>query len=98
MRAVFERFDANTQLQQKRDSGQKKLQKDGLLTRELTVAIQRTETLEELKELLAPFKTRKGTLAGQAREHGLEPIADALWFDQASDVRHVPTRTSSWLI
>lgn len=91
MRAIYERTDANTQLQRRIDSVQKKLQKDGALTQELKLAIQHTETLEELKEVLVPYETKKGTLAAQAREHGLEPIADTLWLDEASEVRHVPT-------
>ena len=87
MRAIFERIDAGIQLQRKRHSAQKKLEKEGLLTRELTLAVQRTETLEELKEILAPFHTKKRTLAAQARDNGLAPVADAVWFDRASEVR-----------
>ena len=87
VREIFERSDADTQLQRKRDNAQKKLEKEGLLTRVLKNEIQRTESLEELKELLAPFHTKKKTLAAQARDNGLEPIADAVWFDRASEVR-----------
>ena len=75
MRAIFDKQDAHAQLERKRANAQKKLEKDGVLTRELNRAIARMETPEELKELLAPFQTKRRTKAAKAREQGLEPIA-----------------------
>ena len=80
-------MDDNIQLERKRSNAQKKLSKEGKLTHQLKLAIERTETLEELKELLAPLQTKRRTLAAQARENGLEPIADALWLNSVSEVK-----------
>ena len=87
MRAIFDKQDAHAQLERKRANAQKKLEKDGVLTRELNRAIDRMETPEELKELLAPFQTKRRTKAAKAREQGLEPIADAVWHDRVSESR-----------
>ena len=51
----------------------------GKLTDELRAAILAAETPKRLEDLYLPYKPKKRTLATEAREKGLEPLALAVW-------------------
>jgi uncharacterized protein len=52
-----------------------KLHKDEVLTPELKNMIQKAETLSQLEDLYAPYKSKRKTKAQAAKEMGLEPLA-----------------------
>ncbi len=56
----------------------KSLGEQGVLTPQLTQAVERAATLTELEDLYLPFRPRRRTRAMAAREHGLEPLAHLL--------------------
>jgi uncharacterized protein len=60
------------------------IEAQGKLTDELRAAIDAAESFKRLEDLYLPFKPKKRTLATQARERGLEPLAQAIWRDDES--------------
>lgn len=54
------------------------IQEQGLLTPELQQQIEAAETLTELEDLYQPYKPKRRTRAGIARERGLQPLADLI--------------------
>src|SRR5947209_7595442 len=67
------------QLGQRKESILKSIEGQGKLTDELRSAILAAETPKRLEDLYLPYKPKKRTLAGVARERGLEPLATAIW-------------------
>jgi len=63
------------QLDERKRTILKSIQSQGKLTDELTQQITRAQTQKLLEDLYLPFKPKKQTLATQARERGLEPLA-----------------------
>lgn len=51
----------------------------GRLTEDLTQAILAAESPKRLEDLYLPFKPKKKSLATEAREKGLGPLAEAIW-------------------
>lgn len=51
----------------------------GKLSDELTAAIFETDHPKRLEDLYLPYKPKKRSLAADAREKGLEPVAQAIW-------------------
>lgn len=60
----------------------------GKLTPELEAALDRASTLAEVEDLYRPYRPKRRTRAGIAREKGLEPLAQLLW--QGRDRRGRP--------
>jgi uncharacterized protein len=57
----------------------KSIDAQGRLTDDLRAAILAADTPKRLEDLYLPYKPKKRTLATEAREKGLEPLALALW-------------------
>ena len=51
----------------------------GKLTPELEAALDKASTLAEVEDLYRPYRPKRRTRAGIAREKGLEPLAQLLW-------------------
>lgn len=60
----------------------------GLLTEELQKQIEKTWDSNELEDLYLPYKPKKKTRAGIAREKGLEPLADVIFAQQRRDINN----------
>lgn len=54
------------------------IQEQGRLTPELERKLEAAETLTELEDLYQPFRPKRRTRAGIARERGLQPLADLI--------------------
>lgn len=54
------------------------VEEQGKLTPELTSKLNAAETLTELEDLYLPYKPKRRTRAGIARERGLQPLADLI--------------------
>lgn len=57
----------------------KSIESQGKLNDELQAAILAAESPKRLEDLYMPFKPKKRSLATEARERGLEPLAQAIW-------------------
>jgi uncharacterized protein len=57
----------------------KSIESQGKLTDELKSAIMAADFPRRLEDLYQPYKPKKKSLAGEARDRGLEPLALAIW-------------------
>lgn len=61
------------------------LEKNGHLTDELTARIQITDSLTSLEDIYLPYRPKRRTKGQQAREKGLEPLAEAIFAQTGID-------------
>ena len=54
----------------------KSIEEQGLLTDELKASVLNAKTMTELEDIYRPYKPKKKTKAGIAKEKGLQPLAD----------------------
>lgn len=85
LRALSDRLDYLRSLAQRREEICRSIAAQEKLTDELSATIQAAKTLAELEDLYRPYKPKRRTRAGIAREKGLEPLALEL-FSQARDL------------
>jgi len=84
--AVRDRLAELAALAQRRESILGSLAERELLTDDLRAAVLAAPTLTALEDVYLPHRPRRRTRATQARERGLEPLADLLWAqDRATD-------------
>jgi uncharacterized protein len=68
------------------------LEERNLLSEDLRAKLQQAETLATLEDIYLPFRPKRRTRASQARERGLEPLAELLL---RQDPRTEPTREAA---
>ena len=76
--AIRDRREALTKLGERRQTILASLEERNLLTPELRQAVEQAETLAKLEDVYLPHKPKRRTRAMQARERGLEPLANLL--------------------
>jgi protein Tex len=79
IRQIQTRVQYLRQLADRKQTILKSIEGQGKLTEELRAAILAADTSKRLEDLYLPYKPKKRTLASEARERGLEPLALALW-------------------
>lgn len=76
LRKLFDRFAYLTELEQRKQTILKAIDEQGKLSDELRAKIEATLEKTTLEDLYLPFKPKKRTRATDAREKGLEPLAE----------------------
>jgi uncharacterized protein len=76
--AIRDRLAQLAALDERRASIVSSLQERDLLTDELQGKLEGAETLATLEDIYQPFRPKRRTRASQARERGLEPLAEVL--------------------
>jgi uncharacterized protein len=84
LRQLNERLEYLQKLEERKRHILNNIEKQGKLTSDLEKEIENTTTLVELEDLYRPYKQKKTTRAGKAREKGLEPLALTI-LDQKMD-------------
>src|SRR5215469_11301655 len=79
IRRVQERIQLSRQLAERKQTILKSIEGQGKLTDALRDAILAADNPKRLEDLYLPFKPKKKSLAADAREKGLEPLAVAIW-------------------
>lgn len=79
--SIRDRNEQLVELDNRRETILKSIEKQGFLTPELTKLIEDAETMTELEDIYLPFKPKRKTRATVAKEKGLEPLA-TLIFEQ----------------
>jgi uncharacterized protein len=79
IRRIQERVKNLRGLADRKQTILKSIAYQGRLTEELTAAILAAEFPKRLEDLYLPFKPKKRSLATDAKEKGLEPLALAIW-------------------
>ena len=75
LRNLETRLNYLRNLQERKEEVMGSIEKQGKLTEELTLAIQKATTLAEVEDLYRPYKQKRRTRATIAKEKGLEPLA-----------------------
>ncbi len=78
LRQIAERLSYRRHLEERRAAILKSLAEQDVLTPELQAAVAEADTLQRLEDLYRPFKPKRRTRATQAREKGLQPLADLI--------------------
>ncbi len=78
IREIEETVQKLRQVDDRRDTILKTVDEQGHLTDELREKIEAAESITELEDLYAPYKPKRRTRAGIARERGLEPLAQMI--------------------
>ncbi|MGL4420427.1 MAG: helix-hairpin-helix domain-containing protein [Gemmataceae bacterium] len=79
IRRIQERIELARGMVERKRTIFKSIAGQGRLTDELIDAILKAEHPKRLEDLYLPFKPKKRTLASDAREKGLDPLAQAIW-------------------
>ena len=75
IRAIEEQYSYQLNLKERKEDVIRLIDEKGLLTPELTEAINKCTKLVEVEDLYRPFKEKKKTKASDAINNGLEPLA-----------------------
>jgi len=84
------------QLNERKRTILKSIQSQEKLTEELAEQIKKAQTQKLLEDLYLPFKPKKQTLATQARERGLEPLAQEV-LDDAEAAKDLKARAEAFV-
>jgi uncharacterized protein len=75
IRNIIERYEYLENLEKRKAEVIASIDERGKLTPELKTAIMKAETMKEVEDLYAPYKSKKKTKADIAKEAGLEPLS-----------------------
>lgn len=84
LRNLDERLKYLRGLDERKASVLASIEEQGKLTDELKAKIEAAETLVLVEDLYRPYKQKKKTRAGIAKERGLEPLAEYIWAQEAT--------------
>ena len=79
LRRIQDRVTAVRDLASRKQTILRSIANQGRLTDDLVAAVLDAEIPTRLEDLYLPFKPKKRSLATEARERGLGPLADAIW-------------------
>ena len=82
LRELSERLIYLRNLESRKEDVKRIIEEAGKLTEEISAALLKAETLQEVEDIYLPYKTKRKTRASIAREKDLEPLA-AIIFLQA---------------
>ncbi len=83
LRQVQSRLEYLRKLVDRREAVKEEIASQGKLTDELSASLDAAATHQVLEDLYRPYKPKRQTRAAAAREHGLEPLAQALLAQEA---------------
>jgi uncharacterized protein len=86
LRSIQERSEYLKELGDRSAAIRKSIDEQGKLTPELLARLNAVTTKQELEDLYLPYKPKRRTRAIIARERELEPLADAMWSGELTDV------------
>ncbi|MBI4878027.1 MAG: RNA-binding transcriptional accessory protein [Acidobacteria bacterium] len=86
IRSIQEKLEYHRELEERRQTVLKSIDEQGKLNPELKAKIEAALEKNELEDLYLPYKPKRRTKAGIAREKGLEPLAQFLWEQRPGEV------------
>ena len=75
LRVLNERYEYLKNLDARKKDVSRLIDETGKMTTEISAAIERAETLQEIEDIYRPYKPKRRTRAMIAREKGLDPLA-----------------------
>lgn len=79
LRELHERLVYLRNLEARREEVRRHIEEQGKLTDEISKALDKAVTLQEIEDIYRPFKPKRRTRATVAREKGLEPLARVIF-------------------
>lgn len=77
--AIRDRHQQLQEIDKRREAIVESLQKNQLITDELTAQLQKARSLTELEDIYLPYRPKRKTRGSIAREKGLEPLAEQIY-------------------
>lgn len=87
IRQIADKLEYLRNLDARREEVRGLIEAQGNLTDEISAALDNAKTLSEIDDIYRPFRPKRKTRASVAREKGLEPLAQAIFENQAVDVK-----------
>ena len=78
IRAIYQEWDYGQKLAERKETIMRLIEEKGKLTEEIKAAIIASNKLAELEDIYRPYKEKKKTRAIDAKNKGLEPLAEYL--------------------
>ena len=78
LRSFYDRLMYLRNIEEKKSDTIRLIDEQGLLTQEITDAINAAKTITEIDDIYRPFRPKRRTRATIAKEKGLQPLADAI--------------------
>ncbi|RCX18792.1 uncharacterized protein DFR58_10461 [Anaerobacterium chartisolvens] len=79
LRELYERLMYLRSLNERREDAKRLIDEQGKLTPELSAALDKCCTLQEIEDIYRPFRPKRRTRATIAKEKGLEPLANIIY-------------------
>ncbi len=92
LRMIQERLQALRNIAERREEVHRLIDEQEKMTEEIAQAILLAKTMTELEDIYRPYRPKRKTRAGVAREKGLEPLTSWLIEDGNGDVHAVAAR------
>ena len=84
LRDLGDRLEYLRGLDKRKEEVTSSITEQGAMTPELTAALSKAKTLAEVEDLYRPYKPKRKTRASIAKARGLQPLADALFKQNAA--------------
>ena len=84
LRNLGDRLEYLRGLDKRKEEVTASITEQGAMTPELTAALEKAKTLAEVEDLYRPYKPKRKTRASIAKARGLQPLADAIFRQEAS--------------
>ena len=85
IQSVKEQHDFFERLEKRKQYVKEVIEKKDSLTDELELKIDSAETLAEIEDIYLPYKTGRKTRATAAKEKGLQPLAESIFYGRVKD-------------
>ena len=79
LRELYDRLTYLRNLEKRKDEVRSSISEQEKMTDEIAIAIDNAKTLVEVEDIYRPYKPKRRTRAGIARECGLEPLAELIY-------------------
>ncbi|MBW1898068.1 MAG: RNA-binding transcriptional accessory protein [Deltaproteobacteria bacterium] len=89
VKVIRDRLEQLKELDDRRETILKSLEKHGHLTDELKGKVEAAETLTVLEDIYLPYRPKRRTKATIAKEKGLEPLAEAIFEQNGLNPSHL---------
>lgn len=83
---IRDRFEQLQELNKRKGAVLKSIEEQGKLTPELNKAVENAETMSALEDIYLPYKPKRRTKGTIAKEKGLEPLAELIYRQEATDL------------
>lgn len=80
LRELFERLEYLRNLEEQKEKVRASITEQEKMTEEIELAIENAKTLTEIEDIYRPYRPKRKTRASVAKEKGLEPLAQKIYF------------------